>query len=302
MRSTATAAGPATILATCTQATPLQVYPGRTRDPDAPRYPSRDEAVDYRGVLTDVVDAVRNKQWPTTRDTLVWPEGLDRRILAGLPLPETTRRCLQSAGLMEGDDPRTVYEFLCTPGIGRRAIHELVFALDAFLTESIERFEGAPSPVAVVAMRLSSALNRLTPRERAIIELRVLRDPPMTFDVLGAVLGVSATRVQQLQARAQERIDVAFGSDLGPIVRGQKETSGIPADEGVEHRHVDDLLSKDLGGREELVRRLFSRAVINEMGLRSTPESALVLWGHEQIERLRTGRWPSPSARTTGGA
>ena len=64
-------------------------------------YPSRDEAQRYRRELQDAVDAMRERRFPQ-RGALVWPAGLDRALVAGLPLPQRTDKMLRQAGLMEG--------------------------------------------------------------------------------------------------------------------------------------------------------------------------------------------------------
>ena len=116
-------------------------------------YPSPDEARHYRRELQDALEAVRERRSPQS-DALVWPAELDRSLVAGLALPEGTHKILHQAGLLEGDNPLTAHEVLCIPSIGSRAIRDLLFAVDAFLSEYIESFEGRPEPASVVAMRL----------------------------------------------------------------------------------------------------------------------------------------------------
>ena len=106
-------------------------------------YPSPDEAQRYRRELQDALEAVRERRFPHS-DALIWPAGLDRSIVAGLALPEGTHKLLRHAGLMEGDNPLTAHEVLCIPYIGRRAIRDLLVAVDEFLSEYIESFEGRP--------------------------------------------------------------------------------------------------------------------------------------------------------------
>ena len=72
-----------------------------------------------------------------------------------------------------------------------------------------------PSPEAEVIVRrdgktrsqwLSLALQDLPPRERRIIERRLLLDAPVTLEELGRELGVSKERVRQLERRALEKL------------------------------------------------------------------------------------------------
>ena len=75
-------------------------------------YPSRTEAMNYRNVLQEAVEAARKGEQPE-KDALAWPEGLDRTLLRGLPLRTHPRNCLVCAGLVEGDNALTVPEDLC---------------------------------------------------------------------------------------------------------------------------------------------------------------------------------------------
>lgn len=76
-----------------------------------------------------------------------------------------------------------------------------------------------PSPEAEVILRrdgktrsrwLAVALGDLPPRERRIIEFRLLRDNPSTLEELGRELGVSKERVRQLERRALEKLRAAL--------------------------------------------------------------------------------------------
>ena len=153
-------------------------------------YPSRDEAQRYRRELQDAVDAMRERRFPQ-RGALVWPAGLDRRHhRGGTALPEGRHNLLRHAGLMEGDNPLTAHEVLCMPYISSRAIREILFAVDEFLSEYVKSFEGRPEPAAsVVAMRLRMEVEKLTPREVLIVEHRVLSRPRKTLKEIAAQVG-----------------------------------------------------------------------------------------------------------------
>ena len=126
-------------------------------------YPSPDQAQHYRRELQDAVYAMREGRFPH-RDALVWPAGLDRAaIVAGLALPEGRHKLLRHAGLTEGNDPLTAHELLCVPNIGSRAIRELIFAVDEFLSEYVKSFEGRPEPASVAAMRLRMEVENSRP-------------------------------------------------------------------------------------------------------------------------------------------
>ncbi len=57
---------------------------------------------------------------------------------------------------------------------------------------------------------LRKALAALPERERAIIEMRGLTDPPKTLEEVGQVLSVSKERIRQLEHRARRQIRTAF--------------------------------------------------------------------------------------------
>lgn len=59
---------------------------------------------------------------------------------------------------------------------------------------------------AIVAKRVGAALLRLDPRERTVIEVRVMSDSPMTFPEVGVLLGCSPERARQLETRAKLKL------------------------------------------------------------------------------------------------
>ena len=240
-------------------------------------YPSRDEAQRYRRELQNAVDAMRERRFPH-RDALVWPAGLDRALVAGLPLPQRTDKLLRQAGLMEGNDPLTAHEVLCMPYISSRAIRELLFAVDAFLSEYVESFKGRPGPASVVAMRLRTQVQRLTPREVLIVEHRVLSRPRKTLKEIAAECGVSCERIRQIQTRTKRRIRTAFGHELRFLAGALNNELAPSAEQSALHRRIDDPLPNGVGPTEELVTTLFRQALLDEMGL--TPN---------QSEGLRSG-------------
>ena len=229
-------------------------------------YPSPDEAQHYRRELQDAVDAMREGRFPH-RDALVWPAGLDRSLVAELALPERTHNLLRHAGLMEDNDPLTAHEVLCMPYISSRAIRELLFAVDEFLSEYVKSFEGRPEPASVVAMRLRMEVEKLTPREVLIVEHRVLSRPRKTLKEIAAQVGVSCERIRQIQTRTERRIRTAFGHELRFLAGTLKNELAPIAEDSAVHRRIDDLLPNGVGRTEELVKKLFRQALLNEMGL-----------------------------------
>src|SRR5438105_5107553 len=82
---------------------------------------------------------------------------------------------------------------------------------DAELAEQEERH--------IVQERVIEALSRLDPRERYIIEMRVMQDKPMTLKELGEHFGFSRERARQLEIRAKAKLEAELGElmeDLFP--------------------------------------------------------------------------------------
>lgn len=81
---------------------------------------------------------------------------------------------------------------------------------------TIGRFDGV-----VHHAWLSEALAELTPRERAVIQERRLRDEAATLQSLGGVFGVSKERVRQIEQHAFDKLRAAFlrraGTDVPAV-------------------------------------------------------------------------------------
>jgi RNA polymerase sigma-32 factor len=81
--------------------------------------------------------------------------------------------------------------------------------------------ELAAAQVNVLARsRVGEALARLSPRERFIIERRLMSDDPMTLPELGQHFGISSERARQIEARAKQKLraellELASEIDLG---------------------------------------------------------------------------------------
>ena len=178
---------------------------------------------------------------------------------------------------MEGNDPLTAHELLCRPHISSRAIRELLFAVDAFLSEHIERFSARSGPASVVAMRLRTLVQRLTPREVLVIEHRVLSRPRKTFSKIAAECGVSGERIRQIQTRTERQLRTALGHECASLAGALNNELAPIAKQSALHRRIDHLLPNGVGPTEELVTRLFRQALLDEMGL--TPNQSKGLRG-----------------------
>jgi RNA polymerase sigma-32 factor len=68
---------------------------------------------------------------------------------------------------------------------------------------------------------IGRSLDRLTPRERSVIEARRLADEPVTLEALGALMGVSKERVRQIEQAALARMRAFIESEVGdPVEAG----------------------------------------------------------------------------------
>ncbi len=63
----------------------------------------------------------------------------------------------------------------------------------------------------IVQERVLKALGRLDPRERYIIEQRIMNDKPMTLKELGEHFGFSRERARQLEIRAKAKLEAELG-------------------------------------------------------------------------------------------
>ena len=74
----------------------------------------------------------------------------------------------------------------------------------------------------MVSGRVGAALGRLDPRERFIIEQRVMSESPMTLKELGEHFGFSRERARQLEIRAKEKLP------HGAPARSPSRSTGLP--------------------------------------------------------------------------
>jgi len=82
---------------------------------------------------------------------------------------------------------------------------------------------------ALVAGRVEKALARLDPRERYIVEKRVMGERPMTLGEIGAHLGFSRERARQIEVRARTKLRLELeqlATEIGWPLRGLHEREG----------------------------------------------------------------------------
>jgi RNA polymerase sigma-32 factor len=74
--------------------------------------------------------------------------------------------------------------------------------------------------------RIQQALKRLDPRERFIIEHRVMGDSEMTLSELGEHFGFSRERARQLEIRAKEKLKLELASLMAEVGEGAAAAAG----------------------------------------------------------------------------
>jgi RNA polymerase sigma-32 factor len=73
----------------------------------------------------------------------------------------------------------------------------------------------------IVQERVLEALGRLDPRERYIIEQRIMQDKPMTLKELGEHFGFSRERARQLEIRAKAKLEAELGELMEELFPGE---------------------------------------------------------------------------------
>ena len=76
----------------------------------------------------------------------------------------------------------------------------------------------------IVQERVLEALARLDPRERYIIEQRIMNDKPMTLKELGEHFGFSRERARQLEIRAKAKLEQELGELMAEVFPGEDRT------------------------------------------------------------------------------
>jgi len=66
--------------------------------------------------------------------------------------------------------------------------------------------------------RVNEALQRLTPRERAVVERRYMSDDPPSLADLGREQGLSRERMRQIESRALEKLRAALEKDAPDVI------------------------------------------------------------------------------------
>ena len=249
----------------------------------------------------------------------VWPDGLDRRHLAGMPLARRTRNCLRDAGLLAGTAGFTTRDLLL-PNFGKESYRDLLVGTGRFLQALVEdpasvvpavmspelaemarRAEtgrGTPmelarstaalrTAVAVLKARLETVVGAMPPGQRAVAGWRLLEEPRPTFADMGRRLGVSASRAQQLHAAVDRRARAAVELE-GPLaVAVLKAQLGHVVEEDALRRHLDTAL----GTGDGLADRLLRAALLARLDYALARGAFLDDEGRAVIGKVRAEAW-----------
>ena len=220
--------------------------------------------------------------------TVVWPDGLDRRHLADMPLAKRSLNRLRAAGLLCGMAALTTADLLLR-NFGVRSYRDLLVGIERFLeapaadaaprvplAASSDRrkparragavevapveFEksgaGLRRAVAIMRGRVSAVVAAMSPAQRFAVRCRFIEEPQPTFAEIGRRLGVTRSRAHQLGAGVEwrayraVRAEAPFASDM------LRRQLGHVVDERVFHRHLEKVLGRDDGLAERLLRKL----------------------------------------------
>ena len=244
-------------------------------------YPSRDEAMRCRAEIQEAVQAAQRDEQPP-KAAVAWPAGLDRTLLMGLPVQGRTHTCLARDGAWGGRGAYTVEQLLRVRYLNPPVLRDLLLTTDAFLAHYIETFDERPGPADVLAMRLTRAVESLTPAEVAVVEQRLLTDPPVEYVHLVLQLKISQARVGSALKRAERKCAVALGLELQLIAAELREGFGAgPAEEEVDQRIdmlLNEVLPDDATGTSHRARALFRLALVQELDLHPAKRSRRKRW------------------------
>ncbi|MDE0658734.1 MAG: hypothetical protein OXI79_03685 [Gammaproteobacteria bacterium] len=246
--------------------------------------------------LLDAGPAYRN-DWEyrfAALGAVLWPEGLDRRHLAGMPLAKHTRNCLRDADLWSGTAALTTRDLLL-PKVGKRTYRDLLVGIGRFLEALVEDpaacVPAATSPelaelarrvetgqwtpmeparsnaalgtaVAILRARLDGVVAAMSPAQRFVAGCRLLEEPRPTLVDIGRRLGVTGSRAQQIQAGVERNARRAFELE-GPLAAAiLRNRLGHVVEENAMRRRLDAAV----GGDHGVAGRLLRKGLLERMG------------------------------------
>ena len=225
---------------------------------------------------------------------VVWPEGLDRRHLADMPLARRTRNCLRDAELLSGTAAIATGDLLL-PNFGKRTYRDLLVAIERLLglfadypaawvskgmsrelLELVRRTErgriapvelakfdaGLASAVELLRARLDAVVAAMSPGQRTAVGCRLLEEPQPTFAEIGRRLGVTGSRAQQLHSIVERSARRAAGDEAAFAAAILGSRLGHVVGEEALRRRLDAVVGRGDGVAERLLRN----ALLERMG------------------------------------
>ncbi len=145
--------------------------------------------------------------------------------------------------------------------------------------------DGAVGPISASAQRIERALQRMSARQRLVVERRLVRSPRKTLEEVGGEVGVTRERVRQIQKNVERRIQKAFGTDLRLAASLLKEEQGPVVPKGRLDRRINEVLA----GLSALVGGLIRNSLIGKMdyelihGYYMDNQAAELVWSLRQL-------------------
>ncbi len=121
--------------------------------------------------------------------------------------------------------------------------------------------DSAGGPISASAQRVEGVLQRMSARQRLVVERRLVRSPRKTLEEVGGEIGVTRERVRQIQRNVERRIHNAFGTDLQLAASLLKEEQGPVVPKGYLDRRINEMLA----GMSALVGGLIRNSLIGRM-------------------------------------
>ena len=108
-----------------------------------PTRPFSDEAKRHLDELRRALAELRNHGIPNA-SSVVWPDGLNRKIIADLPLKMRTRNCLSQSRFLDGTGSLMVRDLMIIEQFGRTSLHDLLSELEQYLKACV--LDGTVAP------------------------------------------------------------------------------------------------------------------------------------------------------------
>ena len=155
-------------------------------------------------------------------------------------------------------------------------------AIDSITIDDLA--EGEQGLVSAALTRLAQTIDAASGTERAVVEHRLLRTPPLTLDAVGSQVGLTRERIRQAQRKIETKIRAALEDCIGVIASTLKDSLGhVLKQSDFEHR-MERLLPAD----HEVTTELLRSALIHEMGFRLDNEVYLDKQARRELQDIRT--------------